>query len=79
MAKTVGGMFTLIMPKMFAAERTEWHVCENATVDALMKRGYLYLEDHDWKMQRLFDDSLDVDPKRTSVYRYVIIRITYRT
>lgn len=22
---------------------------ENATVDALMKRGYLYLEDHDWK------------------------------
>lgn len=42
---------------------------ENATVDALMKRGYLYLEDHDWKNAKgYFDDSLDVDPENAQAY-----------
>lgn len=42
---------------------------ENATVDALMKRGYLYLEDHDWKNAKgYFDASLDVDPENAQAY-----------
>lgn len=42
---------------------------ENATVDALMKRGYLYLEDHDWKNAKgYFDDSLDIDPENAQAY-----------
>lgn len=31
----------------------------NATVEALMKRAYLFLEDHEWKSAKgYFDDSL---------------------
>ena len=42
---------------------------ENVTVDALMKRGYLYLEDHDWKNAKgYFDDSLDIDPENAQAY-----------
>lgn len=41
----------------------------NATVDALMKRGYLYLEDHEWKSAKgYFDDALDVDPENAQAY-----------
>ena len=41
----------------------------NATVDALMKRGYLFLEDHEWKSAKgYFDDSLDVDPENAQAY-----------
>ncbi len=42
---------------------------DNATVNALMKRGYLYLEDHEWKNAKgYFDDALDVDPENSSAY-----------
>ena len=41
----------------------------NATIDALMKRGYLYLEDHEWKSAKgYFDDALDVDPENAKAY-----------
>ena len=41
----------------------------NATVDALMKRGYLYLEDHEWiSAKGYFDDALDVDPENAQAY-----------
>ena len=42
---------------------------ENATVEALMKRGYLYLEDHDWtNAKSYFDASLDIDPENAQAY-----------
>lgn len=41
----------------------------NPSVNALMKRGYLYLEDHEWKNAKgYFDDSLDIDPENAKAY-----------
>ena len=41
----------------------------NGTVDSLMKRGYLYLEDHEWENAKVyFDDALDVDPENAQAY-----------
>lgn len=41
----------------------------NPKVNALMKRGYLYLEDHEWKNAKgYFDDSLDIDPENANAY-----------
>ena len=42
---------------------------EKITVETLMKRGYLYLEDHDWENAKLyFDKSLDADPENSKAY-----------
>lgn len=42
---------------------------ENATIEALMKRGDLYLEDHDWEnAKKYFNDSLDIDPENSKAY-----------
>lgn len=42
---------------------------EDPNINALMKRGYLFLEDHEWKSAKgYFDDSLDIDPENARAY-----------
>ena len=47
---------------------------ENATADALMKRGYLYLEDHDWENAKTcFHNSLDDEPENAQAYIGILL------
>ena len=41
----------------------------NASIDSLMKRGFLYLDDGDWEnAKKYFNDSLDIDPENAKAY-----------
>lgn len=41
----------------------------NPTIDALMKRAYLYLEDRNWQSAKsYFDRCLDMDPENAKAY-----------
>lgn len=47
---------------------------ENANENALMKRGYSYLEDHEWENAKAcFEDSLDVDPENAQAYIGILL------
>lgn len=49
-----------------------------ANVEALMKRAYLFLEDHEWeKAKSYFDDSLDIVPENAKAYIGMLLAETH--